>query len=368
MRIAVVGAGPIGIEAALAAQNAGHEVALFDRGATGRAVSSWGNIQFFTPWHMNTTVEGRRLVSLDSLDQCPTGADFVSRYLEPLGRRLGTREHHQLVAITRDQLRKDQAIGASARRGRIFRLLFDTPDGEQVHTADAVFDCTGVLGSPNPAGAGGIPAPGERALATRGLIAYGVDAAATLTGEHIAVIGAGATGTTMACVLKGRGKTLTWISSGEIPGFLAPEGDPLPLRRALMLAGRDLDAVMHSGRVVAGMSPHGGGVALQLDDGTRIECDGVAVCTGFRPDLGLARELQIHMCYASEGPMKLAAALLGASGSGGDCLDQVAHGPETLINPEPGFFVLGAKSYGRRNDFLLSVGHQQVRDALTLLA
>ena len=43
--------------------------------------------------------------------------------------------------------------------------------------------------------------------------------------------------------------------------------------------------------------------------------------------------------------MKLAAALLGARG--GDCLAQTSHGAETLANPEPGFFILGAKSYGR---------------------
>jgi hypothetical protein len=64
--------------------------------------------------------------------------------------------------------------------------------------------------------------------------------------------------------------------------------------------------------------------------------------------------------------MKLASAILGA-GAGGDCLAQVAHGPESLQNPEPDFFVLGAKSYGRNPQFLLSIGHQQVRDAFQLM-
>jgi hypothetical protein len=65
--------------------------------------------------------------------------------------------------------------------------------------------------------------------------------------------------------------------------------------------------------------------------------------------------------------MKLAAALLAASGAGGDCLAQPAQDATTLRNPEPRYFVLGNKSYGRRSDFLLKVGHQQVRDALDLL-
>ena len=66
--------------------------------------------------------------------------------------------------------------------------------------------------------------------------------------------------------------------------------------------------------------------------------------------------------------MKLAAALLAADGGSGDCLDQSGQGPDALRSPEPGFFVLGAKSYGRRSDFLLQVGHQQVQDVLALLS
>jgi hypothetical protein len=40
--------------------------------------------------------------------------------------------------------------------------------------------------------------------------------------------------------------------------------------------------------------------------------------------------------------MKLAAAMLSSSGADdGDCLQQVAQGAETLLNPEPGFFIIG---------------------------
>ncbi len=63
--------------------------------------------------------------------------------------------------------------------------------------------------------------------------------------------------------------------------------------------------------------------------------------------------------------MKLAAALLGESGS--DCLAQESHGVETLVNPEPGFFILGSKAYGRNNTFLMRVGWQQVDEVFSLL-
>jgi hypothetical protein len=63
--------------------------------------------------------------------------------------------------------------------------------------------------------------------------------------------------------------------------------------------------------------------------------------------------------------MKLSAALLGAGAA--DCLEQQSHGPETLTNPEPGFFILGAKSYGRNSQFLMRIGWAQVSDVIGLL-
>jgi hypothetical protein len=86
-------------------------------------------------------------------------------------------------------------------------------------------------------------------------------------------------------------------------------------------------------------------------------------------DASLYRQLQVHECYATAAPVKLSAALLAQSGEGpADCLALQPPGPETLVNPEPGFFILGAKSYGRNSQFLLQVGWQQVDDAFGLIA
>jgi hypothetical protein len=63
--------------------------------------------------------------------------------------------------------------------------------------------------------------------------------------------------------------------------------------------------------------------------------------------------------------MKLAAALSKAPSA--DCLNQPAAGVEALINPEPDFYVLGAKSYGRNSQFLLSTGREQIRELFSLI-
>src|SRR4029078_9472318 len=100
----------------------------------------------------------------------------------------------------------------------------------------------------------------------------------------------------------------------------------------------------------------------------RIAVDRILALTGAVGDHRLYRQLQVHECYATCGPMKLSAALFAAGGLGGDCLQQAAHSVDTRTNPEPRFFLLGAKSYGRNNSFLLRVGWEQVAEVMTELA
>jgi len=86
---------------------------------------------------------------------------------------------------------------------------------------------------------------------------------------------------------------------------------------------------------------------------------------GYEPDNSIYRELQVHECYASLAPMKLAATL--AASNSADCLAQSSAGAESLRNPEPGFFILGAKSYGKNSNFLMRIGLQQIREVFSLI-
>jgi hypothetical protein len=82
--------------------------------------------------------------------------------------------------------------------------------------------------------------------------------------------------------------------------------------------------------------------------------------------MNLARELQVQTCWATEGTYKLAAALLGETG--GECLAVASFGAESLVHPEPGYFTLGMKSYGRTPDFLIRTGFEQLTSLLDWLA
>ena len=165
---------------------------------------------------------------------------------------------------------------------------------------------------------------------------------------------------------------------GEQPKFEVLADDPLPERAGLTAAAARLAAdpppalEVRAGVVIEALERSGGAVdvTLRRSDGATesVRVDRVLALTGRVGNHQLYRQLQVHECYATSGPMKLAAALLGAGGAAsGDCLQQTSQGADTLRNPEPGFFILGSKSYGRRNDFLMRVGWEQVGEVFGLL-
>lgn len=119
---------------------------------------------------------------------------------------------------------------------------------------------------------------------------------------------------------------------------------------------------------VRALAPDGAGVRVEVENGgsPALEADLVLALVGYRPDPGLVRELQVQTCWATEGTYPLAAALL-ARGGGGDCLAAGGLGPDTLRHPEPGYFAIGAKSWGRNPDFLIRAGLEQVDQLFALV-
>jgi hypothetical protein len=96
-----------------------------------------------------------------------------------------------------------------------------------------------------------------------------------------------------------------------------------------------------------------------------IEVDEILSHVGFEPDNSIYRQLQVQECYATSGPIKLAASLLGGSG---DCVDRAAPDLELLTNPEPDFFIAGNKSYGSNSAFLIQQGIAQAKLIIDHLA
>ena len=170
--------------------------------------------------------------------------------------------------------------------------------------------------------------------------------------------------------------SLLWVTrtTADRP-YKTLQNDPLSGRAALVAEANRIASAgaggIHRlpGREVESIrSIEDGSLEVRLRGGEGVEShrvDRILANVGYQPDRSLYAELQVHECYASSGPMKLAATLLSQANA--DCLAQGGHGAETLLNPEPGFFILGSKSYGRNSSFLLHAGFEQVRDAFRLI-
>lgn len=398
--VAILGAGPTGLEAALACADSGRPFTVYESApAVAGNIRAWGHVALFTPWDLNVSPRMARHLSAAGREvpadsAFPTGAELVERVLEPVAAlpevaphlRLGTR----VDAVARQGLLKHEEIATSERGCRPFRLLVHADgsdgsdggsDGEGVRHAGVVLDCTGTYGHANALGDGGIPAPGERALdaeIVRTLPDFESEAD-QWAGRKVLLAGAGASAQTAAQALaqlatRAPGTEVVWAVRSAAPGWGAVPDDPLPARASLatsadrLAAGENPCVEVRKGVTVESLSRRDGRIAVTLDHGSGQKeevVDRVLSLTGYVGDHGLYRQLQVHECYATAAPIELSAALLGAAG--GDCLDQVGHGGEVLRNPEPGFFILGMKSYGRVNQFLMRVGWEQVDDVFTLL-
>ena len=339
-------------------------------------------------------------MSLPGDDETLTAAELRERYLLPLSKlpELNgvVRENARIGAIAREGLPKGQS---RAREARPFLLRVESERGEgaRMERADVVIDASGVYATPNATGPGGLPALGEESLGDR-LERHLPDvlgqARARYAGKRILLVGDGRSAATVIAdvdqlVRTGRDAAATrveWVHRSRGEEALAPapaaELERLPVLRELVdrVEGIARGAPWirrHGGATIAAYrSLPSGSIEATLEDARgaeqRVVVDRVLALVGYRPDLSLFRELQIHLCYASEGPMALAAAILGAESkdpaAAQSCLGQVPHGPETLKNPEPDFYILGVKSYGRRPMFLLTLAHRQIEDVMGLIS
>src|ERR1700680_643574 len=113
-RIAVLGAGPTGLEAALYAAALQLPFTVYEAGRAGEYLHRWGHVRLFTPFGMNSTPLGRAAIRDEARGHefpadsvCTTGREHLAAYVEPLAK----------TALLRDCLRTDTQVLHVGRRG-----------------------------------------------------------------------------------------------------------------------------------------------------------------------------------------------------------------------------------------------------------
>lgn len=395
LRIAVLGAGPIGLEAALYARTLGCAVTVFERGSVGDNVRRWGHVRMFSPWNLNVSpLARRRLMQAghripDDSVACPTGFELLEKYLEPLARLpelAGSIDCGiEVLACGRRGIGKSYLGKVPPRSAFAFRILVRNAEGvEAEHEADVVIDATGVYGNARALGEGGIPALGEGALA-RAIDREPVDIhgprKTDFSGRRVLLVGGGfSAATTLEALLRLRGEApdteILWVCQADETSPLREiEGDALPERlRLARLANETAQSPPPGvrylgGRAVRAMRRGERGIEVVLAAPgaatEQVACDHIIANVGYQPDASIYRELQVHECYATRGPIDLAASLLAQDAE--DCLAVQSGGAQLLKNPEPNFYILGAKSFGTNSSFLLKLGHEQIVQVFTLI-
>lgn len=379
-RVVVIGAGPIGLEAALAAAARGYDVTVLEKEAVGASLRRWGSTRLFSPVRMNVSARGRGILgpACPPEDALLTGPEMVERILEPLARSAAlagrVRTGVRVTAVGRARLTRRDLPGHPLRGERPFRLLVEGREGEEMLVADYVLDASGVYGQPAALGAGGIPAPGERGLNGQIIRDLGRldERLHDLSGRDVLLVGHGhsAANALDAFASLARPPRVTWATrSANRRPCVEVASDPLPEReritaRANAMAETPPPFLSVARRTsVESISARGPRLTVALTGGGGGAFDTIVGLTGYRPDLSFLSELALEIAPSSEGSARLTRAIVGAP----DCLSAPAVAASDLQSGEPGFHLIGAKSYGRLPTFLMQAGigqAQAIVDAL----
>lgn len=383
--VAIIGAGPVGLAAAARCAQKGLAFKLFEAGASiAASVHDWGHVRLFSPWRYNVDEAARALLEADGWampdeDAIPTGAELRALYLKPLAGAAALHPHIEtnahVTGITR--LGIDKVVSAVREKTPFVLHVEDEGGRTRRVLARAVIDASGTWGRFNPLGAGGIPAAGEAESADR--ISYRIPdilgaERAEYEGARTLVVGAGhsAANAILDLLRLDDPGTITWAIRGERPARLygGKRADGLPARGAL---GDRLAQAVEDGRaaLVSRLSitqverNADGRLAVKAADGRSLgPFDRIIATTGQRPDLALTRELRLDLDPWLESARALGPMIDPNLHS---CGSVRPHGHRELSHPEPGFYIVGMKSYGRAPTFLMMTGYEQVRSITAAL-
>lgn len=390
--VAVLGAGPVGLAAAAQLIERGLPFFILEAASTvGASLVDYSHVRLFSPWRYDIAPAMARLLEptgwrAPDAEVNPLAGEVVEQVLKPFARlpqvaaalHLDTR----VVSVTREGFDKVKSAGRE-KAPFVIRALHK---GEAIEwRARAVIDSTGTWNHPNPVGASGLPAIGEREVAER--IFYGIPdvlggARSRYAGKRTLVVGAGHSAANALLALaelapQAPGTRLVWSVRSPVLTrvFGGGDADALPARGAL---GSSLRRLRDSG----GLEFHAGlritRIAKQADgtlDLSGVDAEGreqhiagideIVCATGQRPDLSLTSELRVKLDPWLESNEALGPLIDPNLHS---CGTVRPHGHRELGHPETGLYTVGVKSYGRAPTFLMATGFEQVRSVVAALA
>ncbi len=227
--VAVIGGGPVGVEAALYARFLGYSVMLFDARKVGHRQLAWGDHLMDLSWGDVTSPLGLAALEAQGTAQdLPPAHEHVSfrcyveKYLLPVARTDllydSVQINAKVVSVSRTGCGLIPSLSLERRAEQEFRLLVDSQQrGEYTQLADIVLDCTGLEQRCGLASGAGLAL---REIALRSQMFHGkVDVLGALrpkfSGQHSLLFGrnrlAVANAIDLAALAVEQGTRTTWI-------------------------------------------------------------------------------------------------------------------------------------------------------------
>ena len=389
--VAVLGAGPVGLAAVAKLIEREIPFVVLEAGErVGASLLDYGHVRLFSPWKYNVDTSMAKLLEPTGWTPPPEGelplaGEITQQVLQPFAAlpqvqralRLNTR----VVSVSREGFDKVKSAGREQAPFEVRAM----ENGQPLELrARAVIDATGTWNTPNPIGASGIPAIGEREAGSR--IFYGIPDVlgaqrSRYEGKRTLVVGAGHSAANALLSLSELAKAvpgtrLAWaVRSPALQRvYGGGSADALPARGQL---GASLRRLRESGALeffsglrvteireengkltIAGLDPNSQAVVVS-------DIDEIICATGQRPDLSLTSELRVKLDPWLESTEALGPLIDPNVHS---CGTVRPHGHRELAHPEPGLYTVGVKSYGRAPTFLMATGFEQARSVVAAIA
>ncbi|SMP75926.1 Pyridine nucleotide-disulphide oxidoreductase [Neorhodopirellula lusitana] len=385
--VAIIGAGPIGLAAAANLAERGTNFVVMEAGSrVAASMWEWRHVRLFTPWSLLIDPASKRLLQAagtwrePNQDEVPYAHELIEQFLDPLAALEQIAPHiqfeHKVISISRDG---HDRMRDGTRDEAPFLIVTETPAGPRRTLARAVIDASGTWTTPNPMGAGGVPADGE--LQNQSHIRYGMPDVLgrernRYAGKRTLVVGSGhsATGSVLNLIELAKDSAQTSVTWGVRrcdPTQLWGSGcaDEIAERGALGTRIKEAvdggKATLLTGLSIAVVQDHADGMQVVDVQGTpRVIVDEIIVATGSRPNLNMVRELRLEFDIPTEASKSLGPLIDPNHHS---CGSVPRHGAQELRQPENGFYLAGMKSYGRAPTFLMATGFEQVRSIVAEL-
>jgi len=361
--IAIIGAGPVGIEAAIYARFLGYFVSIFEQRRVAHRMLDWHNRLLDVTVEECTTSMGHAAIAAQHPEYVRrnpkdvfTGKTFAEEYLLPLAKTdLLFDDIHFLSPVSdvsRYRTFVSDAIERQERCNDEFRILVEGRHrGPWVSRADVVIDCRGATQKLSGIGPGGGLAIGETPLRDSFLLHTPLDRkfeAKSVLGKHVCLVG--------QSVRAGQFAIEYWKQFGDaensrLTWVIRPDRrhDSLGIENVLKsIRGRQPGniVVLESLGVELIQRNDLGQYLLKFlrdDDSTvEMQCDAIVSLTGGRPS-SLSSELQI------------------------DPLMRFEDGP-SFVAAEPGFYVLRGGDIEQGAGVGLSDSFRRIRELFAMLA